>query len=51
MIEVKEIAENEFEISWDDNDPMESMLNDWTEQDFINLIREEYQNRINKNKK
>ena len=25
-------------IQWDENDPVESMLNTWTEQDFINAI-------------
>lgn len=25
-------------ISWDENDPVESQLNDWTEQDFIDCI-------------
>ena len=28
-------------ISWDENDPVERILNTWTEQDFINVI--EYQ--------
>jgi hypothetical protein len=40
MIEVKELENNEFEISWDENDPVESQLNHWTEQDFINAIME-----------
>ena len=25
-------------IQWDENDPVESMLNTWTEKDFINAI-------------
>ena len=25
-------------IQWDENDPVESMLNTWTEEDFINAI-------------
>ena len=34
-------VENEdgtFTISWDENDPIESMFNDWSEQDFIDLL-------------
>ena len=38
MIEVKEIDEYTFEISWDENDPKESILNDFTEQDFIDVL-------------
>ncbi len=38
MIEVKELEGNSFEISWDENDPVESMMNTWTEQDFIDAI-------------
>jgi hypothetical protein len=37
MIEVKETEEG-FEISWDENDPVESVFNTWTEQDFIDAI-------------
>jgi hypothetical protein len=40
MIDVKEIEDGTFEISWDENDPYESIFNDWTEQDFINLLME-----------
>ena len=25
-------------ISWDENDPVESQFNDWTEQDFLTAI-------------
>lgn len=39
-IDVKEINENTFQISWDENDPLESILNTWTEEDFINCIRD-----------
>jgi hypothetical protein len=38
MIEVKEIDEYTFEISWDENDPKESILNNFTEQDFIDVL-------------
>ncbi len=37
-IEVKELEDHSFEISWNENDPLESQLNDWTEQDFIDAI-------------
>jgi len=38
MIEVKEKEDGSFDISWDENDPTESILNTWTEQDFIDCI-------------
>lgn len=41
MIEVKEETDGSFTISWDENDPVESILNTWSEQDFINTIMEE----------
>jgi len=41
MIEVKEETDGTFTISWDENDPVESILNTWSEQDFINAIMEE----------
>lgn len=37
-IEVKEKEDGSFDISWDPDDPVESMFNDWTEQDFIDAI-------------
>jgi len=41
MIECKEEDDGTLTISWDKNDPVESILNTWTEQDFINAIMEE----------
>ena len=38
MIKVKEETDGSLTISWDENDPVESQLNTWTEQDFINSI-------------
>lgn len=38
MIEVKEREDGSFEISWNENDPQESMFNTWTESDFVNAI-------------
>jgi len=37
-IEVKENEDGSFDISWDKNDPKESILNHFTEQDFIDVI-------------
>lgn len=39
-IEVKETEEG-FEISWDPNDPVERGLNDFTEQEFLQVILKE----------
>ena len=39
MIDVTENQDGTFTISWDENDPTESMFNDWTEQDFINALQ------------
>jgi len=38
MIEVKEEENGSFTISWDENDPIESKMNNWTEQDFVDAI-------------
>ena len=40
MIDVKQITENEFQITWDENDPIEGIMNTWEEDDFIREIRE-----------
>lgn len=29
---------NGFTIEWDANDPVESVFNDWTQEDFINAL-------------
>jgi hypothetical protein len=41
MIKVKELEDHSFEISWDENDPVESMMNTWTEEDFVRAIQEQ----------
>lgn len=46
-IKVTELKDNTFEISWDENDPVESILNTWTESDFLDAI-EKYLNQLNK---
>lgn len=38
MIDVKQEEDSSFTIYWDQNDPIESILNDWTEEDFIQCI-------------
>ena len=40
MIECFEEEDGSFTISWDHNDPLESQLNTWTEEDFIETIME-----------
>ena len=37
-ITVEKKENNTFEILWDKNDPIESILNTWTEEDFIICI-------------
>ena len=41
MINVKENEDSSFTISWDPDDPVESIFNEWTEQDFIDAIMAE----------
>ena len=43
MIEVTENEDNTFTITWDENSPTESILNTWTEEDFIHAIMEHIQ--------
>ena len=38
MIDVKENEDGTFTISWDENDPEESIFNTWTEKDFTDAI-------------
>jgi hypothetical protein len=44
MIEVKQLEDNSFEISWDEKDPSESMFNTWTESDFLDAIQKHLDN-------
>jgi hypothetical protein len=41
MITVKEESDGSLTIDWDENDSLEKQLNHWTEEDFLNAIREE----------
>ncbi len=49
MIEVTEEKDGSFTIEWDDQDPAESILNTWSEQDFIDVIQERLHQLENKN--
>ena len=39
MINVKDHEDGSFTIEWDENDPEESIFNDWTKEDFTNFFR------------
>jgi len=47
-IKVEERGDDSFDIFWNENDPQESILNTWTEQDFINSITE-HLNKLDEN--
>lgn len=38
MINCKEEEDGSFTITWDENDPVESVFNTWTKEDFENAI-------------
>jgi len=40
MIDVKEEDDGTFTISWDENDPKESIFNNFTEEDFNKVFRD-----------
>lgn len=42
-ISVIQNPDGTFEITWDENDPQESILNHWSEEDFINAIQNKLQ--------
>lgn len=39
-LKVTEIEDGVFQIEWDENHPVTSVFNNWTEQDFLRLIDE-----------
>ena len=39
MINVKDHEDGSFTIEWDENDPQESIFNDWTKEDFVEFFR------------
>ena len=40
-IEVTDHNDGTFTISWDENDPLESVFNDWTEEDFLQMLTDQ----------
>jgi hypothetical protein len=48
-IEVTENEENTLTITWDKTSPTESILNTWTEEDFIRVIMDACQDVITNN--
>ena len=40
MIEVQQNDDGSLQIDWNPNDPVESIMNDWTEEDFIQAIKD-----------
>jgi hypothetical protein len=40
MIEVTQEPDGSMTIDWDSNDPVESIMNDWTADDFIQALQE-----------
>jgi len=38
MIDCTQNEDGTFTVSWDENDPQESIFNNWKEEDFINAI-------------
>ena len=39
-MKVIEESDGSFTVDWDPNDPVESVFNDWTEEDFIQCIED-----------
>jgi hypothetical protein len=40
MIEVQQNDDGSLQIDWDPNDPVESIMNHWTEEDFIKALKD-----------
>lgn len=38
-INVEQNSDGTLKITWDENDPREKELNNWTEEDFLNAIK------------
>ena len=49
MIDVKDNGDGSFTIDWDENDPQESILNDWTKEDFIQFFQWAAERELRKN--
>jgi hypothetical protein len=39
-IKVTERGDGSFDIDWNPNDPVESIMNEWTEEDFVKALQE-----------
>ena len=51
MINVKDNEDGSFIIEWDENDPAESIFNDWTKEDFIQFFKWAAKNELRKDAK
>jgi hypothetical protein len=40
MIEVQQNDDGSLQIDWDPKDPVESIMNDWTAEDFIQALKD-----------
>jgi hypothetical protein len=40
MIEVQQNDDGSLQIDWDPKDPVESIMNEWNEEDFIQAIKD-----------
>lgn len=49
-LSVHEESDRSFTIEWDENDPVESVFNTWTEQDFIDAIVKKAEETLGKEK-
>ena len=49
MINVTDHEDGSFTIEWDENDPQESIFNDWTKEDFIQFFKWAAENELRKN--
>lgn len=47
-IDVTEQPDGSLTITWDPNDPEEAVLSTWTEEDFLKVLREAAQERLNR---
>jgi hypothetical protein len=43
-IKVTEKEDGSFDIEWDEKDPVESIMNTWTESDFLDAIQKHLDN-------
>lgn len=49
MINCTENDDGSLTITWDPDDPVESVLNTWTEQDFIDVITQQANQTLKQN--